>query len=232
MAVLAALPYINTALAAFGAYRAYKGSKKKGHGSSGGFSGEDPSTQKYEAMTGTEKKLYKKILKRIDPKSFDLSRNPTFMAGSNFINEMLNPNSEAYKKFEAPYIRQFQEQIVPKVAEGFLQYDAQNSSGFNQAMAHASTDLSERLASMRTQAMMQMVPQAGQFGTAQANVYGNLYGQSLSANPFGYQQNQGTPGWGSSFMQGVGSAAPGIFKSIWDNWGKDSGTNAPAAPTP
>jgi hypothetical protein len=122
----------------------------------------------------------------------------------------LNPKSEAYQKFEAPYLRQFREEIVPQTAERFSQYDAQDSGAFSQAMGQQAGALSERLASLRTNAMMSMVPQAGQFGTAQAGISGGLFGQTMGAQPFGYQMN---PGWGNSAMQMVGQAVPGMMSS-------------------
>jgi hypothetical protein len=170
------------------------------------FSGFSDKREKVATMSGTQKKKLKKGLKAIDFKSFDLSKNPTFKAGNKFIQEMLDPSSEAYKKFEAPYLRQFREEIVPQTAERFSQYDAQDSSAFSQAMGQQAAGLSERLAAMRTNAMMGMVPQAGQFGTAQAGIYGGLYGQTMGAQPFGYQMN---PGWGNAAIQ----AAPGIVSA-------------------
>ena len=179
-----------------------------------GFSGEDPSLEKFSQMTGTQKKKLKKGLKAIDFNAFDLSKNPTFMAGNKFIQDMLNPSSEAYKNFEAPYLRQFREEIVPQVAERFSQYDAQNSSAFTQAMGQQSAGLSERLASMRTNAMAGMIPQAGQYGTAQAGIYGGLFGQTMGSQPFGYTMNPGTQGWGGSAMQALGAAAPAAIAAM------------------
>lgn len=175
-----------------------------------GSKGTEAKMKKVETMTGTEKKLFKKMLKQIDPKSFDLSKNKTFMRGQDFVKQMLDPSSEAYQKFEAPYMRQFNEEIVPGVAERFSQYDAQDSSAFNQSMGQAASSLSERLAALRTQSMGAASNQALQYGTAQAGVYGSLYGQSLGSSPYAYQVMPGqnaTEGWGGGAMSGIAQGA-------------------------
>jgi len=63
----------------------------------------------------------------------------------------LNPNQQSYEQFEKPLMRQFNEQIVPGIAEAYGGLNASSSSGAQQTMAHAGTDLMERLGAQRGQ---------------------------------------------------------------------------------
>lgn len=71
--------------------------------------------------------------------------------GQNYLEDILSGSPEAFEKFEAPYKRQFQEEIIPGIAERFsgAGAGAQSSSAFQQALGGAGADLSERLASLR-----------------------------------------------------------------------------------
>ncbi len=173
----------------------------------GSFSGTGDKLKKVETLNSHQKKLLEKYMQRINPKAFDLSKNSTFQAGQNFLTDMLNPSSEAYSKFEAPYLRQFQESTVPQIAERFSAYDAQNSSAFGQAMGQAGAGLQEQLASMRTQGMMGASQGAFNYGMAPSNMANSMVGQALGTPAFGYERLQGQPGWGQGLIGGLGQAA-------------------------
>lgn len=82
---------------------------------------------------------------------------PGFQGGQEFYQNILSGDTSA---FEAPAMRQFQEQIAPDIAERYAGMGAGSSSGLNQSLAQASTDLSERLAAQRGQLQMQAAGQA------------------------------------------------------------------------
>lgn len=65
--------------------------------------------------------------------------------------QVLQDNPELMKQFEAPYMRQFNEQTIPDLAEQFagMGSGALSSSGFRNAAVNAGVDLSERLAAIR-----------------------------------------------------------------------------------
>lgn len=93
-----------------------------------------------------------------------------------YLHQILSDNPELMKQFEAPALRQFQEQIVPGLAERFTQAGARSSSGFNQALAQQAGSLSERLAAMRAglkNQALQGVFNFGKFGLSplQTNFY-------------------------------------------------------------
>lgn len=67
----------------------------------------------------------------------------------------LQPQTD--ERFSAPYLRQFQEQIVPQLAERFagLGAGSQSSSAFQQALGSSGADLAERLASLNVGQQLQ-----------------------------------------------------------------------------
>jgi hypothetical protein len=166
---------------------------------------------KYDVLSRGQKKLDKSLLKRIDFKGTDITRQPLYKQSQNYISQLLTPGSEAQRAFEAPAMRQFNEQIVPGIAERFSGLGAQSSSAFGQTMGQAGSSLSERLASMRQSLAMGALPQA--FSMAQAPSQQNFnYAQLAMGHPaFGYMQRapepQEAPGIG---QQATGALAGGI----------------------
>lgn len=65
-------------------------------------------------------------------------------------NDILSGNPEAFKSFEAPAMRQFNEEILPSLAEGFGGLGAGSSSGAQQTFARAGERLSENLQAQRS----------------------------------------------------------------------------------
>lgn len=127
--------------------------------------------------------------------------------------DMLSNNPEAFAKFEAPAIRQFNEQIVPNIAERFsgLGAGAQGSSAFPAALSQAGAQLSENLAAMRENLKA---------GAAQG--IGNFIG--IGQQPtFAYQEPKASP-WAAL----AGAGAKGVIEGLPDWAGNKWGT--PAAP--
>jgi len=101
-------------------------------------------------------------------------------------------------EFEAPAMRQFQEQIVPGIAERFtgMGAGAQQSSAFGQQLGAAGAGLSERLAAMRGGLQQQAMSQLSQ-----------LLGMGMGARPFENVMRPATSGL-------FGAMAPGIGQGI------------------
>lgn len=122
--------------------------------------------------------------------------------GMNYLSQILSDDPELMKQFEAPYLRQFNEQIVPGIAERFTQAGARNSSGFNQAIAQQAGSLSERLAAMR--AGLKQNALEGAFGY-------NKFGLAPRRTNFWDQGNQGFLGsMGQGLGYGLGMGARGL----------------------
>lgn len=89
-------------------------------------------------------------------------------SGLTNLQQILGGSPEAFKSFEAPAMRQFQQEIIPGIAEQFTGADAQESSGFRQALGSAGAGLSERLAGQRSGLQSQALQQLmGLLGTSQ-----------------------------------------------------------------
>lgn len=137
------------------------------------------------------------------PKGYDLfstlspEQSNIFNLLSNLYQKRLG--GEGAETFAAPVKRQFEEQIVPGLAERFsgLGSGAQSSSAFSQALGTAGADLSERLAAM-----------AGQREDSALGGLQNLLGM----NTQGLIPKQ--RGFGESLLSGLGSSAPQLIKLL------------------
>jgi hypothetical protein len=125
------------------------------------------------------------------------------------LQDYLDTSSQAYEKFADPYMRQFEQQTVPQLAERFagtspMGGGALSSSGFGQALSAASGNLQSELASMKTglqrQAINDMMQQ-----------YQSMLGMGLGTQPFAYTYQPGSPGIVGGMAQSYGKAGfPGI----------------------
>lgn len=69
--------------------------------------------------------------------------------GIDFLSLLLSQDPEALQQFQAPALRQFQEEIIPGITERFAGLGALNSSGFQQTLAQSGQKLAENLAQQR-----------------------------------------------------------------------------------
>lgn len=125
-------------------------------------------------------------------------------AGLQGLMQLLSGEPGAFEAFEAPAMRQFEEQIVPGIAERFSGAGggAQQSSAFQQALSQAGAGLSERLAAQR-----------GELQTGARSQLMQLLGLGLQQRPFGYGQQAGTPGFLGGITPGIGAGLGGILES-------------------
>lgn len=138
---------------------------------------------------------------------------------ADYYRSLLEDDNDTYNSFAAPEQRQFNEQIIPGLAEQFagMGSGALNSSGFRNAAVSAGTDLSERLGKLRAQIRQQGVQ--GMQGLANQGL-GN-YNQTV------YQPR--SPGFFENVSTGVGQ---GIGKAVSNAWsGNNQSTTATPIPT-
>jgi len=78
---------------------------------------------------------------------------------ADYYRGLISGDSQTQQQMEAPLMRQFQEDIMPGIAEQFAGAGAGglSSSGFMQQTGRASTDLGERLGAIRAQLRQQGV---------------------------------------------------------------------------
>lgn len=117
----------------------------------------------------------------------------------------LQGGPENFKKFAEPYQQQFQDEVLPGIAEQFAGYGGGmggglSSSGFGQALGGASRGFNRDLAQMYEQL---------RFGAG--GQISNLMQQMFGAQPYAYGVQQASPGMFStgvsSFLRGMGQAA-------------------------
>jgi len=115
------------------------------------------------------------------------------------LQQMLSGSPQAMEAFRAPAMRQFQQEIVPGIAERFsgMGAGAQGSSAFANTLGQAGAGLAENLnlqkANLQQNAMSQLM---------------NLLGMSQQPQ-FQYQQMPGTEGALAPILSGIGTAFGG-----------------------
>lgn len=113
----------------------------------------------FSTLNPQQATLLQQLLGSMTGQSANIQQNPLYQSGGNYLQKILSGDTS---EFEAPLMRQFNEQIIPGIAERFsgLGSGAQSSSAFQQALGGAGADLSERLGALRGGLQMQAVPQA------------------------------------------------------------------------
>lgn len=125
------------------------------------------------------------------------------------LRDYMDPSGQAYQKFADPYMRQFEQETVPMLAERFAGLGGGmggglSSSGFGQSLGAAGANLQSSLAALKTGLAQQAAQQLmGQYGQQQ--------GMALGQRPFGYQHIQGGPSVGqNAFASYAEQGFPGL----------------------
>lgn len=122
------------------------------------------------------------------------------------LQSMLSGDASA---FEAPAMRQFQEQIIPQLSEMFSGAGAgsQSSSAFQQSLGSAGAGLAENLAMQRAGLQQQG------FGNL-----ASLLGMGIQTPTFQYQNIPGTQGMLNPLFQGLGSGVGQMGGMMGAGW--------------
>lgn len=124
--------------------------------------------------------------------------------GLGILQQYLDPNSDIYKNFEAPFMQKFEQQTVPGLAERFAGMGAMggglSSSGFGQALSSAGSNLQTQLAAMKSGLQRSAINDI--FG--QYNQMANL---GIGTDPFAYYQQQQVP-------SGMASASNALIQML------------------
>lgn len=122
---------------------------------------------------------------------------------NNYFNNFLGGNQQqAFDQFSSPYMQQFQEQLLPQIAERFAGAGALSSSGFGQALGGSASGLQSQLAQLFSQLQ-------GQAAQQQYGQYNQLAQTGLNYQPFAYNRQQGSSGVLGSLLGGIGGALGG-----------------------
>lgn len=167
--------------------------------------GRDPSFNKVSNYTSGQKNLLKNDLNQANQMH---QQGGGYNDAMSLLQQYLNPESDIYKNFEAPYMQQFEQQTVPGLAEKFAGMGAMggglSSSGFGQSLGAAGANLQTQLAQMKQQYQRQSIGDLlGQ--------YNQMANRGLSAKSFENVYDPGTQGslgfGGEMLKAGVTGAA-------------------------
>jgi hypothetical protein len=127
-----------------------------------------------------------------------------FGESTDYLRGLLSGDPEAMRAFEAPHLRQFQEQTLPALTERLTGLGAGGgrASGAAQALSQAGQSLQEKLASLRADLQ-------GQAAQQLMSTYLQGAGLGLGVRPFGYQYEPGREGLFGSLAGGLGQGFGG-----------------------
>ena len=170
------------------------------------WSGEKSKIHKLGTMNSQQKHLFKELFKHPERYLQFAEANPTYQQGAGYLQKILSQDPEMMKQFEAPAIRQFNEEIVPSIAERFAGMGGLSSGAFNRTMGQAGAGLAERIAAMRAQLGLGAAGQALNYAQMPFSQNMSSLGLLLGTPTFGYQATGGTPGVGSGLSTGLANA--------------------------
>lgn len=128
---------------------------------------------------------------------------------------IMGGDMQDFNMMAQPYLRQYEQQTAPGIAERFASGNSLRSSGFNQAMAQSGRELQENLASMG--ANMKMQAAQGLTGIGQ---YGGQFGGLQTQQPVFKPQ---TPGALDYLAMGIAPAMSGGMQQLGTMAGKAAG---------
>ena len=143
----------------------------------------------------------------------DITQQQGYQQGQEWLSSLFN-DPEFFNKFEAPAMRQFNEEILPGVANRFASQGtggSLGSTGFRNALGRESSNLAERLSSNRTGMQQQGANQALGYGQAQNQNFMQMLQQAL-------QPTQNTFQGPSSGL--LGGIIPGLAGGLGTGYGQ------------
>ena len=137
-----------------------------------------------------------------------ITGNEGYQKGSDYINRLLSNDPQAYAAFEAPYKQQYEQQVIPGIAERFAGMGAgnQSSSAFRNELAQAGGNYTTGLAALRANMQMQALPQALNYAQAPMQNLAQM-GQFGFKSP--YEEREGSQGIAQPALEAAGMAAFG-----------------------
>jgi len=120
------------------------------------------------------------------------SETELYQSGKRTLLDMLSGSPESFEKFKAPIMREYNEKVIPGIAERFSGVvGGQRSSGFQNAVAEAAAMLGENLSAQKESMRMGAIGPALTYAQMPLQEQSNLRqmalgssAQSLSADPY------------------------------------------------
>lgn len=192
-------------------------------GAIGGYLGSGKKDQFVSTLNKQQQALQKQILQQVQGMG---GQGGGYGMAQDYYKDILSGNPDAYNQFASPYLQNFEQQIVPRLAERFaglgggLGGGALGSSGFGQAIGGAGAQLQAQLAQLhaglRQNAAQNLTGQYNQLAAyglnpTQAYQPGTMGfgGNALASMASGYGQGLGQRS-GYNMMQGWGQQPQGM----------------------
>ncbi len=164
------------------------------------FFGKSPKVKQHSSKSGGQMQMLQQMIQQLSGGQGGgqggIAGSPAFQGGNKFLEGLFSGDFSA---FEGPLIQQFEQQTAPGIAERFAGMGAGSSSGLNQALAQAGSNLTSDLGAQRAGLMMNALPQALSFGQAPFKQQMDL----MQLSPFSAE---------NEFQEGTEGALGDMFK--------------------
>ena len=144
----------------------------------------------------------------------DINQDQNFQQGQDYLQSMFNDPS-FFDKFEAPMMRNFNENIVPGLANQFASMGSGGSMGstaFRNQLGREGSNLQTNMAAQRGQMQQNAIPQLMNYAQAPNNSVNQMYQQGLT--PTNNQYQPPDPGfWGNIAPSLFSAGAQGYFNN-------------------
>lgn len=128
-------------------------------------------------------------LNQLNPQMGDITQNQTFQGGNEWLQSLFS-DPEFFKSFEAPLMRQFEEETIPGLANRFAGMGSGGSLGstaFRNQLGREGSTLHEKLGALRGGMQQQGANQALQYAQQPASNYFQQLQQMLQPTQNVYQ---------------------------------------------
>ena len=151
----------------------------------------------------------------------DITQNQNYQQGQGWLNQLFN-DPEFFKQFEAPLMRQFEEETLPGVANRFGGMGSHGSFGtsFRNAANREATNLHEKIAALRGGMKQQGANQALQYAQQPFSNYQSLLGLATTPTQNTYQPAS----------TGIWGALPGLISGYAQGGGQKWGESMAGGP--
>lgn len=154
----------------------------------------------------------------------DITQNQNYQTGQDWLQSLFN-DPQFFNKFEAPIMRNFEENTIPDLANRFAGMGsggALGSTAFRNQLAREGSNLNTNLAALRGGMQQQAVPQLQSYAQQPFSNLMQMYQQALgqgtqnvyqppSAGPFGGAFSALLGGLGQGMGQGAGQGMSNYF---------------------
>jgi hypothetical protein len=174
--------------------------------------GQSAGFKKLPTMNTEQQQMMGNYMQQMMGGGFGGAGAPGYQSGMNYLQDLYSQSPQAFSRMQEPYMRQFQQQTVPGLAERFSgagggspMGGGRQSSAFNQAMGAAGGNLSAQLGGMfegmRGQNLQNLL------GFSQAP-YQQAMGM-MGLKPFGYAYQPGSTGLLGEAVSGLAGGMGG-----------------------